>query len=148
MDEHEMDRMAIKIKQSMTNDQICEVEKVTPGIVRQAAGRLSHDKSDPVYSFSSDCFINGTNLLFEHLSAAFRLFLVHGHYSTFLLLATLIPIIKDKLGSISVSKNYRSIAISSLTLKIFDWILLILYGDKLQLDELQFAYQSGCLTTM
>ena len=69
-------------------------------------------------------------------------------FSSFLLLATLIPIIKDKLGSISTSKNYRSIAISSLILKLFDWILLLLFGDKLNLDELQFAYQSGCSTTM
>ena len=64
------------------------------------------------------------------------------------LLATFIPSINDKLGNITLSKNYRSIAISSLTLKVFDWILLILFGGKLQLDELQFAYQKGCSTTM
>ena len=66
----------------------------------------------------------------------------------FLLLATLLPIIKDKLASINVSKNYRSIAISSLVLKLLDWIILILYGDVLGLDQLQFAYQPGCSTTM
>ena len=87
-------------------------------------------------------------MLYDRLSVAFQSFLVHGHFSSFLLLATLIPIIKDKLGSISTSKNYRSIAISSLILKLFDWILLLLFGDKLNLDELQFAYQSGCSTTM
>ena len=64
------------------------------------------------------------------------------------LLATLIPLVKDKLASLNSSKNYRSIAISSLTLKIFDWILLSLYGQKLCLDELQFAYQAGCSTMM
>ena len=78
----------------------------------------------------------------------FRSFLIHGHFTVFLLLATLIPIIKDKLGSISSSKNYRSIAISSLTLKIFDWVVLDLFGTSLGLDELQFAYQSGSSTVM
>ena len=78
----------------------------------------------------------------------FRSFLIHGHFTIFLLLATLIPIIKDKLGSINSSRNYRSIAISSLTLKIFDWLLLDLFGASLGLDELQFAYQSGCSTVM
>ena len=66
----------------------------------------------------------------------------------FLLLATLMPLIKDKLASINSSKNYRSIAISSLLLKMFDWIVLSLFGDSLGLDQLQFAYQAGCSTTM
>ena len=61
---------------------------------------------------------------------------------------TLIPIIKDKLGSINSSKNYRSIAISSLILKLIDWIILTLFGVTLGLDDLQFAYQPGCSTTM
>ena len=79
---------------------------------------------------------------------AIRSFLVHGHVTFFLLLATLVPLIKDKLGSINVSKNYRSIAISSLILKLLDWIILIIFGDVLGVDELQFAYQPGCSTTM
>ena len=56
-------------------------------------------------------------------------------------------IIKDKLGSINESKNYRSIAMSSLVLKLLDWIILILFGDALGADELQFAYQPGSSTT-
>ena len=31
---------------------------------------------------------------------------------------------------------------------MIDWIILSLYGATLGLDELQFAYQSGCSTTM
>ena len=57
-------------------------------------------------------------------------------------------IIKYKLGSITSSKNYRSIAISSLILKIIDWVFLLLYGSSFNLSDLQFAYQAGCSTTM
>ena len=46
-----------------------------------------------------------------------------------LLLATLVPILKDKLGDICESNNYRSIAISSFILKVFDWVIILLYGD-------------------
>ena len=53
------------------------------------------------------------------------------------------PLIKDKLGCINTSKNYRSIAISSLILKLLDWIIILLFGDKLGLHDLQFAYQPG-----
>ena len=37
---------------------------------------------------------------------------------------------------------------SSLVLKLLDWIILILFGDTLGLDELQFAYQPGSSTSM
>ena len=128
--------------------QLREVDKVTPTIVKQAAANLKGNKTDPVFSYSSDCLRNGTDKLYELLAAGFRSFLIHGHFTMFLLLATLVPIIKDKLGTISSSKNYRSIAISSLTLKIFDWILLLLYGSSLGLDDLQYAYQPGCSTVI
>ena len=77
-----------------------------------------------------------------------RTFLIHNHVTACPLLATLVPIIKDKLGNRCSRKNYRSIAISSLVLKILDWVIIILFGVNLQLDQNQFAYQSGCSTTM
>ena len=87
-------------------------------------------------------------VLTQHLSIALQSFLVHAHVTMFLLLATLVPIIKDKLGSISSSKNYRSIALSSLILKLLDWVILLLFGDSLGVDQLQFAYQGRTSTTM
>ena len=68
--------------------------------------------------------------------------------SNILLVATIIPLIKDKLGDVESSENYRSIALSSVILKIIDWIMIILFGKKLGLDELQFSYQKNCSTTM
>ena len=109
---------------------------------------MNNNKSDPTYSYSSDCIKNGPDSLFQHLSAALQAFLIHGHVTTFLLIATLVPIIKDKLGSISSSKNYRSIAMSSLVLKLLDWVILLLFGESLGVDQLQFAYQPGASTTM
>ena len=74
--------------------------------------------------------------------------LIHGHVTQFLLLATLVPLIKDKLGELNSSKNYRTIAISSLILKLLDWIILLLFGAKLGIDDLQFAYQPGVSANM
>ena len=36
----------------------------------------------------------------------------------------------------------------SVVLKIFDWIVLLLFGEKLGFDELQFSYQNKCNTAM
>ena len=147
------DKLALLTVQKETEAKVDEkslsdVEKVTPDIVKEAAHKLKSGKSDSVFSFSSDCLKNGTKSLYENLSIILQSFLIHGHVTILLLLATLVPIIKDKLGSMTSSKNYRSIAISSLVLKLIDWIFLILFGVNFCLNDLQFAYQAGCSTTM
>ena len=147
-DDNETFKIRDSISEKVTYTELFEVNKVTPHLVKEATSKLSQNKSDPVYFYSSDCLRNGTDLLYELLSVVFQSFLIHGHFTIFLLLANLIPIVKDKLGSINARKNYRSIAISSLVLKMFDWVVILLYGSALELDDLQFAYQSGCSTTM
>ena len=125
-----------------------DVNKVTPEIVKEAENNRRDSDSDPTYNFSSDCIKNGPDNLFSLLSSVIKSFLIHGKVTFFLLLATLVPLIKDKLGSINESKNYKSIAMSSLILKLLDWIILILFGDSLGVDELKFAYQPGSSTRM
>ena len=147
-DGDELNAVKSEVDMKINFTQLKDVEKVTAKVVKEATGCLKDNKTDPIYSFSSDCLKNGPEVLFDHLSLAIKSYLIHGHMTVFLLLATLVPIIKDKLGSVNSSKNYRSIAISSLILKLIDWIILLLFGDRLQLDDLQFAYQPGCSTTM
>ena len=148
-DYDELLKVAEEIKCKINDKSIVEVEKVTPELVKEAVKHIKPGKSDPVCDFTSDCIRNAPDSLFNHLSIIIKSFLIHSHVSLILLLATLVPIIKDKLGKICSSKNYRSIAISSLFLKIVDWIIILLYGEScLQLDDLQFAYQPKCSTNM
>ena len=93
-----------------------------------------------MYSFSSDCFKHGTNSLYELLSVILKSSSVHSHVPQVLLLSTLVPLVKDKLGNINSSKNYRSVAISSIVLKLIYWVIILLEGSALGLGELQFAY--------
>ena len=147
-DKDDMKVLKSEVEGSINHSQLDDVDKVTAEVVKEAAGRLKDNKTDPTFLFSSDCLKNGPDRLFNYLSVAIKSYLVHGHVTIFLLLATLVPIVKDKLGNINYSKNNRSIAISSLILKLIDWIILILFGVTLGLDDLQFAYQPGCSTTM
>ena len=59
-----------------------------------------------------------------------------------------VPIVRDNLGDIASSDNYRTIAIGSLLLKWFNWLIIILEGDKLATDELQFGFQAKSGTSM
>ena len=79
---------------------------------------------------------NASPILCEFLAKLFRMYLMHGHISSIIMASTIIPLINDKLGDIRSSNNYRSIALSSLILKIFGWIILLLHGAKLSTDEL------------
>jgi hypothetical protein len=116
--------------------------------VSKAIKRLNPGKGDPAYSFSSDCLKVKSTLLSVSIAILIRSILVHGLVPQFMLLATLVPIIKDKLSSATVSKNYRSVCITSLVLKLLDWITINLFGDSFDFHDLQFAYQPGVSSTM
>jgi hypothetical protein len=88
--------------------------------VKKAAAALKPGKGDPVFSFSSDCLKLNSDILSEYITLMIRSFLIHGYIPQFMLFSTLVPIIKDKLDSIHVSKNYRSVCITSLILKQLD----------------------------
>ena len=77
---------------------------------------FNNKKTDPFFSFTSDFLKNSPEKLFNYLSIIIKSFLIHANTIHVLLLATLVPIIKDKMGDICSSKNYQSIAISSLIL--------------------------------
>ena len=124
-----------------------EVEKITPALIKESINKLKYDKTDPLYHFNSDCTKNAPPILSEYLAKLFRMYMTYGHLSSVILVSTIIPLIKDKLRDISPSNNYRSVALSSLSLKIFNWIILLLHGDKLSTDELQFGYQQNNTST-
>ena len=82
------------------------------------------------------------------LAIILRGYIAHAHISDFLLVSNLIPIVKDKLSDMTSSNNYRSIAISSLVMKIFDWVIILAFSKHLKFDDLQFGYQANVSTSM
>ena len=116
--------------------------------IKGAVKKLKPSKNDPLFVLSSECLKNAPDDLFHHLAKIIRSFIYHGHVSSFLLISSMIPLIKDKFGDRTSSKNYRSIAIGSLICKLIDIIIIDLYGDVFQTDELQFGFQSESSTSM
>ena len=141
-------RVTEHLSKAIDSNSHFDVDKITPALVMDAINHLKDKRSDPINDFTSDCLKNAPLALCEQLSILFKQFLIHGHASSILMVSTLIPLIKDKLGDTCSSSNYRSIALSSLFLKIFDWILLLLFDDEMKIDELQFGFQRKTSTTM
>ena len=76
----------------------------------------------------------------------FKASLIHGYICQTLLFCAIVPLVKDKNGKLDNSNNYRGIGLSCLILKIFDWLILILYENELTTDSNQFGFQeeSSC----
>ena len=87
-------------------------------------------------------------MLVEHLTNLLKSFIVHGSVPYLVLICTLLPLVKDNLADITSSENYRAIASGSLLLKLLDIVIILLEGDKLRCDQLQFGFQAGASTSM
>ena len=147
-DKENLEAISRHLSENIDAHSLEEIDRITPKLIRTAISKLKNGKTDPVFQYSSDCLKDPPEVLCEHLALVFKMFLVHGHVSSMIMVSTIIPLIKDKLGDTNASNNYRSIALSSLVLKIFDWVVLLLFDKKLSTDELQFGYQEKTSTNM
>ena len=128
------------------NDAITEVNKVTGAKVKEAACRMKPGKSDVSGGYSSDALLHGPDVLFDCLAMAIRSFLIHGTVTKSLLACAFLPLLKS-LKDPAKTDSYRAIAGSSLILKLMDNVILLLWGDLLQSDSLQFGFKSKVSTT-
>ena len=144
----ELADIADSVSASIGSWSLIDADKITVDIVKKALNKLKSGKNDAQFNFQSDCLTQGPDILTEHLTNLLRCFVVHGAVPYFVLICTLIPLVKDNLADITSSENYRAIAIGSLLLKLLDTMILILEGDKLSCDQLQFGFQAGASTSM
>ena len=84
--------------------------------------------------------------LIINLMLLFSLFLSHGYVPDAFSFGIIIPIVKDKFGDPSLLDNYRPITLSPVISKLFENVLMELFGDHLISDDLQFWYKKkvGC----
>ena len=127
---------------------LAHVNRITPQLVKKALGSMKNSKNDSIFDFQSDCLINGPDALVNHLTNILKAFVIHGNVPYFILVCILLPLVKDNLADITSSDNYRAIAGGSLILKLLDIIIIMLEGDKLGCDQLQFGFQAGSSTSM
>ena len=127
---------------------LVDADRVTVDLVRKVLKQMKNGKNDALYDVQSDCLTNGPDALISHLTNLLKTFIVHGSVPYFVLICTLLPLVKDNLADITSSDNYRAIASGSLLLKMLDILILLLEGEKLQCDQLQFGFQAGASTSM
>ena len=83
-----------------------------------------------------------------HLSLCFSMMLKHGHLPSAFTKVVLVPILKDKAGSLSDKNNYRPIALASVTSKLYGGIILNRSRECLKCSDHQFGFKRGHATDM
>ena len=144
----EFDGMVTEVNSKVGQHNIFDLEKITVNLVKKALKLMKDGKNDAIFDFQSDCLTCGSEDLVIHLTNLLRSFVSHGSVPYFILVCTLLPLVKDNLADITSSDNYRAIASGSLILKLLDIVILLLEGDKLGCDQLQFGFQAKSSTSM
>lgn len=118
------------------SDHNISAQQVSTGIKRLKPG-----KHDGLYGHFSDHLKHSPDRMHVILSLLFTSMLTHGHTPDGMLIATICPIPKDVKKSVNDSNNYRSIALSSIIGKVFDFILIQKNLHVFTSSDLQFAYK-------
>jgi hypothetical protein len=120
---------------------------VTVQDIKEALGKLKLSKSDADPDLSSDHFKRACPELYVHLSFLLTSMLRHTTAPSHVLCSIIRPIPKNRKKSLSVSSNYRSVAISSVLLKVLDHVILKKHASVLSTSDLQFGFKSSLSTT-
>ena len=144
-----LENLLHEVNEAVSNQDILDVQKVTPELIQKIIKeKIKPDKSDPEFDITTDNLKNAPISLYVHLANFFRSVLIHGSISQSLLICDILLLLKDKRGATDDSNNYRGIALSSILLKVFDWVVLLLFDKELQNDENQFGYQTESSANM
>ena len=101
---------------------------------------MKYKKSDVSGWYTSDALLNAPDILFEQFA---RSWLTHGTITPCLLACSFLPLLKSTLKDPSDPSSYRAIAGSSLILKLFENVVLLVWGHHLASDSLQFGFRAG-----
>ena len=127
-------------------DGVEEAWKFTGDKVMEAAGSIKPGKSDVSESYTSDAILNAPDSFFNLLAMVYRSWIIHGTVSLPLLACAFLPLVKGRKDPAKID-SYRAIAGSALLLKLFDKVILLIWGHFLASGSLQFSYKSGTGTT-
>ena len=120
---------------------------VTVPEVQRAVEKLKIDKSDGQKGLIYNHIKLAPPLFNIHVSLMMTGMTVHGFTPDDMIKGTLVCLPKDICGDICDSDNYRGICLCSSICKIYEWILISRYTDKLQTSNVQFSFKKEHSTT-
>ena len=115
--------------------------------VETCVSRLKCNKAADCDGIMSEHIVYGGKDLLVHLCLVFSAFLRHCFVPADFCVGLIIPLLKNRHGDASQLNMYRGITLSSTLSKLFEYVMLELFGNSLQSDSLQYGFKkgSGCV---
>ena len=145
--EDEMEALLDTVEELITPEAVSEVSRITGLTVKSAVCSMKPRKGDVSSCYTSDALLNAPDILYEQLAIVFRSWVTHGKITPSMLACSFLPLLKSSLKDPACTGSYRAIAGSSLILKIFEKVILLLRGHLLTSDSLQFGFKARTSTT-
>lgn len=126
-------------------DYHCQAE-ISIEMVDNCIRRMKVGKATGSDGIEVEHLINAHPIVVMLLKLLFNAILLYSHVPELFCRGVIVPLLKDKIGSISDISNYRGITLSSTLSKVFEMCLFDLYKDTLYSDDLQFGFKKklGC----
>ena len=120
-----------EISDEINKDSYSVLSRIDERLVVDTLKTMKPNKKDYLYDSISDMYIDGPKEIIKHLTKMIQMFVFHGRVPHFILICSLLPLLKNNLGDSTSSENYRAIAGGCLLLKLIDMIILLVEREKL-----------------
>ena len=144
--EDEVFKISDQVEKLIAHNDAATVSLIDGKVVKNAARFMKKNKGDISGGFKSNALKSGPDILFWKIVDIFKGWINHGYVTKMSLAVSLLPLIKGLTNSASTD-NYQLIADTSLLLKLFEKVILILWGPGIQNDDLQFGFRERTGTT-
>ena len=131
-----------------THEHSNDLKFIATSDISNAIDQLTLGKSVGDDALSAEHYKFASDRLYLMLSMSFNSMLSHGFLPSEFMKTILIPIVKDKAGDLTSKDNYRPIAISTVTSKILESIILKRCSSFLYANEAQFGFKAAHSTDM
>ena len=116
--------------------------------ILESIKKLKRGKAYGPDMLASEHFIHADKKISVLLTLVFNSMMLHGYLPSKIMDTILILIVKDKKGNICDVDNYRPIAITCASSKIFEIAILLKFGDNFNTWSNQFGFKKGYGTDM
>ena len=123
-------------------------ERFTVDDVRVAIKSLKNGKAAGLDMVTSEHVKFSHEKLYVLLALLYNCMIIHGYLPKVFMETIISPVIKDKKGDVTDRNNYRPIAITSVSSKVLEKVILQRFSSYLEIIDHQFGFKGGHSTDM
>ena len=121
---------------------------VTMSEVLEVVKDLPNRKSSGLDGLNGESLKYADPLLCLLLSICYTCMFKHSYMPQSMINSIIVPLVKNRCGNLTDKNNYRPIALSSITSKVFEHIILLRLEEYLWTTDNQFGFKSGHSTDL